>query len=99
AHSRRRSRSAWTRSSSHDSASHRQPFDDGIEIPVGPGTLFAVVEQPADLLVLIVYRPLRVDGDETENERERLVFADDPRDEPLVARRGLVDVGHILAGL
>ena len=80
-------------------ASHGQPLGDGVEVPVGPRTLFALAEQPADLVMLLVDRLLGVDGDEAEDQRQRLVFANDPRDEPLVARRRILDVGDVLTGL
>ena len=48
--------------------------------------------------MLLADRLLGVDGDEVEDQRERLVLADHARDEPLVALDRVVDVGDVLAG-
>ena len=48
--------------------------------------------------MLLGDRLLGIDRDEVEDQRERLVLADDARDEPLVAFDRVVDVGDVLAG-
>ena len=63
-----------------------------------PRAALTLEEQLANLAMLIADRLLGVDGDEVEDERQRLVFPDDPCDEALIALDRIVDVGHVLAG-
>ena len=66
-------------------AGSREPVRDRVHVPRRPRPPLAFEEQLADLAVLIADRLLGVDGDEVEDERQRVVFADHAGDEMLVA--------------
>src|SRR6185503_9344330 len=75
-----------------------QPVGDRLDVPFGPREPLQLLVMLANFPVLLVDRALGVDGDETEDQRQRFVLADDPADELLVAGVRVVDPGDVLAG-
>src|SRR6185295_8290321 len=53
-----------------------QPLGDRVDVPRRPRALLACQKQLADLAVLIADRLFGVDGDEVEDQRQRLVLPD-----------------------
>src|SRR6516225_6008901 len=74
------------------------PLGERILVPRRPWSLRPLREERADLPVLIADRLLGIHANEPKDERQRFVFANDARDEALIALDGVIQLGHVLAG-
>ena len=67
---------------------------DHLELSLQP-----LLVKTADRVMLFANRLLGVNGDEVEDDRQRFVLANHPRDEPFVADRWIIDLRDVLPGL
>src|ERR1051326_4794029 len=76
---------------------HHRPIRDRLFIPFRPRPFARLLEQLSNEQVLIVNRRLGVDGNELEDDRQRIVLLNDTTDELPVTLERIFDVRHILA--